>query len=38
MTAETMPQWNGDTGPAPAATVTPEAEWFPIEDLKQQSA
>lgn len=35
MTAETMPQWNGDTGPAPAPTVTPKAEWFPIAELTQ---
>lgn len=24
-----------DTGPAPEVTVTPEAEWYPIEELKQ---
>lgn len=23
-----------DTGPAPQPTVTPEAEWFPIEELQ----
>lgn len=28
VTAENTPQWNGDTGPAPEASVTPEAEWF----------
>lgn len=24
-----------DTGPAPEVTVTPEAEWYPIEELKK---
>lgn len=24
-----------DTGPAPEPTVTPEAQWYPIEELKQ---
>jgi len=36
MTAENQPQWNGDTGPAPAVTVTPEPVWFPIELLKAE--
>lgn len=35
MTVENMPQWNGDTGPAPATAVMPEAEWFPIAELAQ---
>ena len=34
-TAENTPEWNGDTGPAPAATVEPKAEWIPIHILKQ---
>ncbi|MBP1704008.1 MAG: ferredoxin [Chloroflexi bacterium] len=34
LTADIMPQWNGDTGPAPETTVTPLAEWLPIEVLK----
>ena len=34
VTSETMPQWNGDTGPAPEETVTPEAIWMPIELIK----
>ncbi|MBL8046267.1 MAG: (2Fe-2S)-binding protein [Anaerolineales bacterium] len=33
-TAETMPQWNGDTGPAPAPTVTPDPTTYSIEQLK----
>lgn len=38
MTAENMPQWNGDTGPAPAETVTPEADRYPLDELKQSAA
>ena len=34
VTAESMPQWQGDTGPQPEITVTPEAVWFPIDQLK----
>jgi len=34
MTADNQPQWNGDTGPAPAPAVKPEAAWQPIEALK----
>ena len=26
-----------DTGPRPEPTVTPEAEWFPIEELEQEN-
>ena len=37
MTAENQPQWNGDTGPEPKPFVTPEAEWHPIEELKEKS-
>ena len=28
VTAETNPEWNGDTGPAPKENVTPEPEWI----------
>lgn len=31
MTAETQPQWNGDTGPAPATHITPEPAWIKPE-------
>lgn len=31
VTAEDQPDWNGDTGPAPEAQVTPKAEWLPVE-------
>lgn len=34
LTSETMPDWQGDTGPTPEVEVTPEAEWFPVEDLE----
>lgn len=33
MTLENQPAWQ-DTGPEPEETVTPEAEWFPIDTLK----
>lgn len=36
-TSENQPQWEGDTGPAPAPNVTPEPVWFPIETLEKQS-
>jgi ferredoxin len=36
MTLESEPAWQ-DTGPAPEKTVTPAAEWFPIDSLKSQS-
>lgn len=32
ITLENEPNWQ-DTGPEPEETVTPEAEWFPIEML-----
>jgi ferredoxin len=35
VTAESMPQWDGDTGPAPEPTVTPLAEWSLIERSKE---
>jgi ferredoxin len=35
VTAESMPQWDGDTGPAPEPNVTPAAEWFPSVSLKK---
>ena len=28
ITAETMPQWDGDTGPEPAKTITPDPQWI----------
>lgn len=34
VTADTKPEWDGDTGPTPAEQVTPTAEWFLLEDLK----
>jgi len=34
VTADTKPEWDGDTGPAPAEQVTPAAEWYLLEDLK----
>jgi ferredoxin len=34
MTAENQPQWDGDTGPTPEDTVTPEAIWYPIKILQ----
>ncbi len=34
VTAENTPQWNGDTGPAPNAKVTPEAVWHKPSDLE----
>ena len=34
MTAENRPEWEGDTGPEPELTVTPEAIWYPIDMLK----
>lgn len=37
LTAEDQPEWEGDTGPAPAPQVMPAAEWFPIQDLKENS-
>lgn len=37
MTAENQPDWNGDTGPKPDPEVKPEAAWFPIDTLTQQS-
>lgn len=35
VTAESMPQWDGDTGSIPEPAVTPVAEWSPIESLKK---
>lgn len=37
VTAETNPAWNGDTGPAPETSVTPEARFIPIQDLSTES-
>ena len=34
VTADTKPEWDGDTGPTPAEQITPAAEWFLLEDLK----
>ncbi len=36
MTLENQ-DWS-DTGPRPEPTVTPAAEWFPIEELEQEQA
>jgi ferredoxin len=38
MTAETQPEWNGDTGPTPEPIVEPEAVWYPIKSLTEGSA
>lgn len=37
LTAEDQPEWEGNTGPDPAPHVQPEAEWFPIHELKKNS-
>lgn len=34
-TAENQPKWDGDTGPAPDASVQPEAKFYPLEELKE---
>ena len=34
MTLENQPAWQ-DAGPEPEETVTPEAEWLPLDMLKQ---
>jgi ferredoxin len=34
MTAKNQPVWDGDTGPEPAPVVTPEAIWYPIEEMQ----
>ena len=36
MTLDNQVGWE-DTGPPPEPTVTPEAEWFPIEELEQSA-
>jgi ferredoxin len=33
VTAESNPEWNGDTGPAPETSVKPEARFVSIQDL-----
>lgn len=38
MTAENQLHWQGDTGPTPEETVTPEARWLPIEVLERASS
>lgn len=35
-TAENQPNWEGDTGPTPDESVQPEAEFFSLEELKNQ--
>ena len=35
MTADNQPEWEGDTGPEPELTVTPEAIWYPIVELEE---
>lgn len=37
LTAEDQPEWYGDTGPSPDSKVQPIAEWFPIQDLKDNT-
>ncbi|MDZ4158637.1 MAG: 2Fe-2S iron-sulfur cluster-binding protein [Anaerolineaceae bacterium] len=37
MTAESEPAWNGDTGPAPAEEVTPEARWYLRETHEKEA-
>lgn len=37
LTAPDKPEWNGDTGPKPEETVTPEAAWFPILELETKA-
>lgn len=36
MTAENQHEWDGDTGPEPAPVVSPEAAWYPIEELQEK--
>jgi ferredoxin len=36
MTADSMPEWEGDTGPRPEDVVTPAAEWYPKEELVEK--
>jgi ferredoxin len=36
MTAENQPEWEDDTGPTPEPNVTPEATWYPIEELQEK--
>jgi ferredoxin len=36
MTAENQPEWDGDTGPEPSPVVTPQATWYPIEELQEK--
>jgi ferredoxin len=38
MTAENQPEWEGDTGPAPDPVVKPEAVWYPVDTLHEQTA
>jgi ferredoxin len=37
VTAETNPAWNGDTGPTPEISVTPESNFISINELDQKS-
>jgi ferredoxin len=34
-TAENQPNWEGDTGPTPQASVQPEAKFYPLEELQK---
>ena len=38
MTKDNQPAWEGNTGAAPEATVTPEAEWFPKDQVAAQAS
>lgn len=38
VTAETNPEWNGDTGPTPEVNVTPEAKFIPVKELEAKVA
>jgi len=38
VTAENTPDWNGDTGPTPEETVTPESNFLSRDELDQKAA
>ena len=35
ITKDNQAAWEGNTGPAPQTTVTPEAEWFPKSEVAE---
>ena len=37
MTKDNQAAWEGNTGPAPEPTVTPEAKWYPKSEVAKQS-